>query len=1167
MADSDPISSGTSTPKRRKTANGYTAVSQGYDSQNDSGDELFETVATLPLPQSREPQITSQHHRLQVSSPRPSHITQPTQIMSTLVAHRIASPSFSVPARAASPSPSVQVAASSPAHARSSPAPQRAPVANMKGGGIAMRMAPPGTMFRAPFAVQAQVSTKQSTQEVFSDDLPVHHSDSSDDEVQVIGSNIQPTAFTSGLSRVQESPINSVERFKNITSQFAFEKPALQTRYADDMANAYGNSRRARPLESQTGPARAQPVTDLELDDIPDYELRSKVQKMALIYAHKKIRTLYDALVKKRGNFDDALAYIVELEEKDEKQAAIDLTNSDDELGVAKLKKPAAPSVRKPLAKQQVKAPNRSIHDKWSSTQATQKPVTKPVIIPSSPATPPKPRRRLVQGRKAPPSPVLAAPAPIVIDSASDSGVGSEEEIVGDEGSLLNFFNTCSAQELADLSNQPGHVANIIISKRPFSNLDEIRTVSDSPTTTKSGKKSAKKPIGDRIVDFCEDMWTGYEAIDQLVSRCEALGKPIAEAIQAWGFDGAVRDGEMQLTSFEDAHDSGIETPVSSHPQAKAKGTKFIKQPEIMSKDLTMKDYQLVGLNWLNLLWEKKLSCILADDMGLGKTCQVISFLSHLYETNIRGPHLVIVPGSTLENWLREFQKFSPTLRVEPYYGLQADRAEQRARIEDEIQDINVIVTTYDTATKLEDASFLRHLEPVVCVYDEGHALKSSGTKRYTQLMRIPAQFRLLLTGTPLQNNLQELASLLAFIMPNLFKERKDDLALIFKHKAKTTDADHAALLSAQRIARARSMMTPFILRRKKHQVLKHLPAKTCRVEYCDLLPSQKRVYDEQSAVATQVLLDRAAGKVNAKASNNHMMALRKAAIHPLLFRRIYTDDLLRKMTKACMKEAEFADRNADYVYEDMEVMTDFELNAFCERYPDTMAKFALENDEWMDSGKVQALAALLQKHKANGDRTLVFSQFTAVMNILEAVLETLDIKYFRLDGQTPIPTRQDMLDEFYKDSSIPVFMLSTKAGGSGINLACANKVIIFDSSFNPQDDVQAENRAHRVGQTREVEVVRLVTKGTIEEQIHALGTSKLALDDRVAGEGVSAEDEKKAEGDGLAMVEKMLLEGMKTEDKDTVADETERSTGSGDMKTDFLNGLKRAGLDVSTVE
>ncbi|KAK5013351.1 DNA-dependent ATPase fun30, partial [Cryomyces antarcticus] len=206
-------------------------------------------------------------------------------------------------------------------------------------------------------------------------------------------------------------------------------------------------------------------------------------------------------------------------------------------------------------------------------------------------------------------------------------------------------------------------------------------------------------------------------------------------------------------------------------------------------------------------------------------------------------------------------------------------------------------------------------------------------------------------------------------------------------------------------------------------------------------------------------------------------------------------------------------------------------------------------------------------KHKANGDRTLVFSQFTTVMNILEAVLETLDIKYFRLDGQTPIPTRQDMLDEFYKDSSIPVFMLSTKAGGSGINLACANKVIIFDSSFNPQDDVQAENRAHRVGQTREVEVVRLVTKGTIEEQIHALGTSKLALDDRVAGEGVSAEDEKKAEGDGLAMVEKMLLEGMKTEDKDTVAGETESSTGSGDMKTDFLNGLKRAGLDVSTVE
>jgi SWI/SNF-related matrix-associated actin-dependent regulator 1 of chromatin subfamily A len=220
-----------------------------------------------------------------------------------------------------------------------------------------------------------------------------------------------------------------------------------------------------------------------------------------------------------------------------------------------------------------------------------------------------------------------------------------------------------------------------------------------------------------------------------------------------------------------------------------------------------------------------------------------------------------------------------------------------------------------------------------------------------------------------------------------------------------------------------------------------------------------------------------------------------------------------------------------------------------------------------MDSGKVAKLLKLLKKYKENGDRALVFSQFTSVMDILGWVFDDHDINFMRMDGSTPIAERQSLMDVFYQDESIQLFMISTKSGGAGINLACANKVIIFDSSFNPQDDIQAENRAHRVGQTREVEVVRLVTKGTVEEQIYALGVSKLELDKMVQGneaeEGGAKGKKKvvesaisKAEEAGIEAVEAMLMHQLKTPE--------EEGKEKGNVKDLYLEGLKKAGLDVA---
>ena len=789
------------------------------------------------------------------------------------------------------------------------------------------------------------------------------------------------------------------------------------------------------------------------------------------------------------------------------------------------------------------------------------------------------------------------------MDHDSGNGSGDEVEIVGESShdiKLLKFFNEATLAQIADLCASPESDVQLLIDKRPFNTLDEIRALTNAPEFTKSGKKSRTKPIGDKIVDGCSDMMKGYDAVDDLVTECEQIAKPIQDSLKSWGV-GEGSGGELQLMNLEEAHDSGIGTPASSTDElsaslrmnGKGKKGKFLSQPENMSADITMKDYQLVGLNWLHLLWDKKISCILADDMGLGKTCQVISFLSQLQLEKVDGVHLVIVPGSTLENWLREFRNFSPELNVVPYYGSQAERPTLQDHIEENFNEIDVIVTTYDMTVKPDDNRFLRNLGPSVCVYDEAHALRNPKSDRYRQLMRIPADFKVLLTGTPLQNNLQELIAILAFIMPGLFHSKEEDLNYIFQHKATTKDADHAALLSAQRIARARSMMTPFILRRKKAQVL-WLPAKHSRVEFCDMTESQAVMYQNEMYDAQQVFFDKEAGKkTTAKASSNVLMNLRKAAIHPLLSRRIYDDKKLTRIQSALLRDGEFAGNAPEKVWKYLTGEGpqnikggDFGLHRFCAERP-FLSKYALKKQEWMDCGKVQKFKELVLGYKKNGDRALVFSQFTTLMDILETVLETLDIRYMRLDGSTRMDIRQDMIDKFSSEPDITVFMLSTKAGGAGINLAAANKVIIFDSGFNPQDDIQAENRAHRVGQTRDVDVVRLVTKATIEEQIHALGESKLALDERVAGEAATVGEDKAAEKEGEKAVEKMFLEslkGKKEESGEKVKmedDKKEKKEGDkkekkgkkegdekekkgGDLRQLFKKGLSDAGLEVS---
>lgn len=695
--------------KRRKTGEGYIAAGQPYDSQNDSGDSLFddyETVATVPLPR---PAIPQRQEGSEIFL-TPSHITQPTQII-----HPTSGQKSSV----------VQVAASSPFRQSSPSSP--APIKNKRlGGTLASAIAPAGTAFRPPMGVRKPVIVDLSD-----DDGPTYRGGSSDDELQRRNrTDIKPSTFIQSAQRIsganapkaRMTDSSSVARFKEITSS-SFYKPmeshkirgsalsgsvydsrnrdenhttstfTAPTRSADIMANAYGGSTRPVTQIRQTAPAKARQELDISIDDIEDYQLRQKVVRMQTILPQHSILSLKNALTAKRANFDDAMEFLTSQEEQPQE---VDLTLSTSQ---SKPMSAELPRPKKASAKQQIKAPVQSIHERWTATQSMLKnpqPPTSPV------AGPPKaPRRRLVQGRKHP-SPTIEARSkasspptikrtPIFLDS--DSGIGHESETdVEIEGKVLNFLNTCSVPDLVDIAAISDDTAKLLLSQKPFRSLGEARQVMSNSSGTK--KKAARKPIGDKIVDKCIDMWAGYEAVDSLVSQCEALGKPVADEMKKWGVDvfGASKDGELDLVGFSDlrdkkesgrsTRDSGIGTPASTTLSAdensdvdlkktpKPSKEKFCNQPKIMGDGVILKDYQIVGINWLALLFEKRLSCILADDMGLGKTCQVIAFLALLFEKGIKGPHLIVVPGSTLENWLREFSIFCPGLVVMPYYGM-----------------------------------------------------------------------------------------------------------------------------------------------------------------------------------------------------------------------------------------------------------------------------------------------------------------------------------------------------------------------------------------------------------------------------------------------------------------------------------------------------------------
>lgn len=478
-------------------------------------------------------------------------------------------------------------------------------------------------------------------------------------------------------------------------------------------------------------------------------------------------------------------------------------------------------------------------------------------------------------------------------------------------------------------------------------------------------------------------------------------------------------------------------------------------QPENLEGGELMK-YQLEGLNWLLYKWYTKKNAVLADEMGLGKTIQIIGYLATLVQDWNCFPFLIVVPNSTCANWRREIKQWAPSLRVVSFFGSRTarDLAYQYELFPQGKKDMrcHVVVTSYDTASDENCRKFFRSVPWQGLIVDEGQRLKNDASLLYAALSGLDIPHKVLLTGTPLQNNARELFNLLQFLDPS--------------YNAAQLDRDFE-VLDADKISRLHDMIRPFFLRRTKAQVLTFLPPMAQIILPVSMSTVTKKLY--RSIIAKNPDLLRAVFaekpmKSSEKSSlNNILMQLRKCLCHPFVYSQSVEErDVSQAVGHRNLVEA---------------------------------------------SGKLQLLEILLPKLKERGHRVLIFSQFLDMLNIVEDFLDGLGMRYQRLDGSINSLVRQKRIDEFNApDSELFVFLLSTRAGGVGINLATADTVIILDPDFNPHQDIQALSRAHRIGQKKKVSCYQLVTRASAEEKIMQIGRKKMALD-HVLIEQMDAED------------------------------------------------------------
>jgi ATP-dependent DNA helicase len=561
-------------------------------------------------------------------------------------------------------------------------------------------------------------------------------------------------------------------------------------------------------------------------------------------------------------------------------------------------------------------------------------------------------------------------------------------------------------------------------------------------------------------------------------------------------------------------------TMKSAETQAKKK-KKTGKKDEALSLEETarelcpgfagsLRDYQLKGVQWLISLYQNGLNGILADQMGLGKTVQTIAFLCHMRSKGVVGPFLVLGPLSTLPNWVCEFEKWAPGFPAILYHGSKEERSAIRARTLGKKglrvdETFPVFVTSYEIA--IADIKFLQKLHWKYVVVDEGHRLKNMNCKLIRQLRTLSTDNKLLLTGTPLQNNLGELWSLLNFLLPDVFSSLENfESWFDFASSVGREGADQEILAKEQRtnvITKLHGILKPFLLRRVKSDVETSLPGKMEVIMYADMTDVQREVNaallnDKRGGGSLDSLIlddnadnannannagnagnaegrgekverrgrgrrsgggrgeGKAPSSLNVSSLNNMLMQMRKNCNHP---------DLIRGA------------QDGSFMYPPANTLVE-------------------------ECGKMRLMEKLLNKLLPNGHKVLIFSQMTSMLDLMDAYFDEKKIGCCRIDGSISWQERQDAMKRFNTEDKYKVFLLSTRAGGLGINLTAADTCIIYDSDWNPHQDLQAMDRCHRIGQQKPVLVIRLATSHSVEGKLLRRANSKMMLERLVIKKG-----------------------------------------------------------------